>query len=149
MLISSQIGRPMFRAKTLAILSIVFLIISILQQGWIRVSMISALLVVAIYLALAIEKEIIKSPSPLSQLSLFTIGALLILSSYMGIGHVLDETAVDNPDLIIVIGGFMLFPLLSLMGIAMAGCSIASKNASHDWLKYLAKKPKWIKDDFA
>ena len=67
----------------------------------------------------------------------------------MGIGHVLDETAVDNPDLIIVIGGFMLFPLLSLMGIAMAGCSIASKNASHDWLKYLAKKPKWIKDDFA
>ena len=139
----------MFRAKTLAILSLVLLIISILQQAWIPVSMISAVLVVAIYLALAIEKEISKSPSPLSQLTLFTIGALLILSSYMGIGHVLDEAAVDNPDLIIVIGGFILFPLLSLMGIAMAGCSIASKNASHDWLKYLAKKPKWIKDDFA
>lgn len=139
----------MFRARTFAILSIALLIIAIVQQGWIRIPLISALLILAMYLALAVERGVINSPSLFSQISLLTVGALLILSAYMGIGHVLDQTKLDNPDLIIVIGGFILFPLLSLMGVAMAGCSIVSKNASHDWLKYLAKKPKWIKDDFA
>lgn len=95
----------MFTAKAFAILSIVLLIIAIFHHAWIQVSVISAVLVEAMYMALAIERKVIKSPP--------------------------------------------LFSQLAVMGVAMAGCSIASKKASHAWLKYLAKKPKGIKDDFA
>lgn len=139
----------MFRARTIAIPSIVLLVIPLIQRAWVMVSLLCGLLVLAAYVALAIERETIKSPSFFSQLSLFVIGALMLLSCYLGFGHVLEESAGEDPELIIVIGGFILFPMLSVMGAAMAICSMASKNASHAWLKYLARKPKGIEDDFA
>jgi len=140
---------PMFRARTIAIPSIVLLVIPLAQRAWIPISLLSGMLVLATYVALAIERETFKSPSFFSQLSLFVIGALLLLSCYLGLGHVVEESAGEDPELVIVIGGFILFPILAVMGAAMAICSIASKNASHAWLKYLARKPKGIEDDFA
>ena len=54
---------------------------------------------------------------------------------------VIAESGVDEPNIVFVIGGFILVPMMALYGIAMTCCSVASKTASHSFLMYFTTEP--------
>ena len=95
----------------------------------------------ALYLFFAVERKAIPSPSLYSQFALFVMGVSVVFSAYRSIQVIISESGADEPNLVLVIGGFILVPIMALYGIAMTCCSVASKTASHGLLMYFATEP--------
>lgn len=129
----------MYESGTVAAISLGILGSGLWLQSPFMVPLGIAGLVFALYLYAAIEKNVFDKPTIISQLALFLVGATTLFACYGGFRELLVESARDEPNLVVVIGGFIVLPMIAVMGFAMACCSLFSKRLSHQWLVYLAE----------
>lgn len=132
----------MYQSSTVAAVSLGILVTGLWLRSWFSVPLALAGLVFAAYLYAVIEKRAFDKPTFFSQLALFLIGSITVAAAYGGFREVLAESAQIEPNLVVVIGGFIVLPMFAVMGFSMVCCSVFSKRLAHKWLVYLAEGKK-------
>ena len=131
----------MYEAKWIAVVSLFVVASGLVRTTWIAVFLGVAGLVLASYVLLVFEKEIVRGPSFASQATLATMGALMLAAVYAGVNPLMAASRDPSPDPLLVSGGFLLLTIAALFGITMVTCALISQKMSHQMLRYFVKVP--------
>ena len=136
----------MYDSSHVAAVSILLLGFGLVFGDWSFLAMGTGGSAFAFYILFALDEKRIIVPSFVSQLVLFAMGVAVLVAAYLGIQGVIGEANDSTPNMVIVILGFILMPLLAIGGAITTCCSLCSKQWSHDLLYYFATEPTRLKE---
>ena len=136
----------MYDSSQVAAVSIILTAIGVVFWDWTYVSLGFAGSAFAFYILFGLDEKRIRTPSIVSQLVLLAMGASILVSAYAGLQGTIAEANNTLPNMVVVILGFILMPMIAIGGIICACCALVSKKASHQLLVYFATEPARLKE---